>query len=237
MKKFSIFVYICVFSILVIGIGALLNKEEYASYLALGDYSSKGQSFENNVHSFANDVGDFLVKEKLVNEVNTNYSSNNMTSKKLLEMIESDVYREDKQTIAKDIKNSKYITITLGINDILKEIKYNKFEEEFQYDPDVIKEKVEVFKHNYYKIIEEIKDINKDSKIILVGSYFAYEDGSIINLLNEAIKEVASYNEILYVDTEEIKDKYLYLENKIYLNDIGQECLANKVILKIKESV
>ena len=186
------------------------------------------------VESFTGNVGDFLIKEKLVNEVESGYLSNNMTSKKLLEMIESDVYKSDKKGIVEDIKNSKYISITLGINDILKDIKYDKFYNEFEYDEKVMENKIEVFKHNYYKIIEEIKDINMDSKIILVGVCGGYDD-VIFTQINNSIKEVAVYNNLVYVDTNDIKDQYLYLDNKLYLNKKGQECLANKVIVKIKE--
>ena len=75
-----------------------------------------------------------------------------------------------------------------------------------------------------------------ESKIILVGVCSAYDDIVFDNIIR-SIKEVADYNSIMYVDTDDIKDEYLYLNNKLYLNKQGQECLANKVILKIKENI
>jgi hypothetical protein len=75
-----------------------------------------------------------------------------------------------------------------------------------------------------------------ESKIILVGVCCAYDD-IVFDNINSSIKEVADYNGIMYVDTDDIKDEYLYLNNKLYLNKQGQESLANKVILKIKENI
>lgn len=236
LKKYKLLGIICITCLIITSVCVFSFKNK-SSYLLLGDYSSKDQAFEGySIKSFANEVGDFLEKEKLVDDVRNGYSSNNMTSKKLLEMIESDVYKEDKRGIVDEIKNSKYITITLGINDVLKDIKYDKFNESFEYNKEVIENKIDVFKHNYYKIVEEIKDINLESKIILVGVCSAYDD-IVFDNINSSIKEVADYNSIMYVDTDDIKDEYLYLNNKLYLNKQGQECLANKVILKIKENI
>ena len=83
------------------------------TYLILGDYSSKEQRQEDKtIKSFADSVGEFLLKEKRIKKVEKEYSSNSMTSKKLLEMIEEGVYDKDKDNIVKEIKNSKYISIT-----------------------------------------------------------------------------------------------------------------------------
>ena len=206
------------------------------TYLILGDYSSKEQRQEDKtIKSFADSVGEFLLKEKRIKKVEKEYSSNSMTSKKLLEMIEEGVYDKDKDNIVKEIKNSKYISITLGINDVIKDIKYDLLNDEFIYNMDVLESKIDIFNHNYYKIIEEIKDINKDAKVILVGVCNGYDD-IVFERINDSIKDVAAYSENIYVETSDIKDEYLYLDNKLYLNNKGQEILANKVILMIKET-
>ena len=123
---------------LVIGVVSLIKKEDYSYYLVMGDYVSKNQIInDKEISSFSYLVGEYLKQEEVVNEVNDVYLKNNMTSKKLLEMIEKDSYIEDSSLVSL-IKKSKYITITLGINDVLNQIKYDSNKNKLIYDKDII---------------------------------------------------------------------------------------------------
>ena len=237
MKKFKIIIC-CLLIFAFITSVVTFKKKKESFYLALGDYVSNDQMIDDiKVSSFSNDVGAYLKENKLVDDVSRGYLKNNMTSKKLLEMIESDVYGVDKINLSEVIKNSKYMTITLGINDVIGNIKYDKLNDNLIYNKDVIKGKVDVFKHNYHKIIEEIKDINNSIEVVLIGSYYIYNDDYVVDLINDSIKGVADYYNLSYVDLSDLKDKYLYSDNGLYLNELGQEEVSNKVILKIKEIV
>lgn len=237
LKKCKKIIITLLVSIFVLSSFILLMKKDFSYYLVIGDYVSKNQTFnDTQIKSFSSDVGEYLKSNNLVNEVSEGYLNNNMTSKRLLEMIEKDAYMIDDNNLIDEIKKSKYITITLGINDIISNLKYDKLNDELIYNKDVISNKIDIFKHNYYKIIEEIKDINNDTKIMLVGTYSLYEDTFVFDSLNSAIKEVADYYKLEYVDLSDLKDNYLYLDNSLYLNSLGQEMIGKKVILKIKES-
>ena len=231
MKKIKIYLCMVVMIIFVVGITMFINKEEYSYYLVLGDYISNKQVLNNEqITSFSSLVGEYLKEEKVVNEVSSGYIKNNMTSKKLLEMIESDSYKINDSSLVDLIKKSKYISISLGINDIINQVKYDSYKNEIVYDKDVIDSKIQIFKHNYHQVLQEIQDINKDSKVILVGCYNLYGDNQISNLLNNAIKEVASDFEAIYVDVSDINDKYMYQDNELYLTSFGQEIISKKVI-------
>jgi lysophospholipase L1-like esterase len=219
-----------------VGIGILFTKDEYSYYLSLGDYVSNYVMVDDvKVESFTDMVGDYLINEDKVAEHKSDYVSNNMTSKKLLEMIEGNVYNNEGSGLVDEIKKSKYVTITLGINDVLNYIKYDSISDKLIYDEEILKEKINVFKHNYYNIVNEIKDINKESNVMLVGTYSIYGDNVVSNLLNDAIKDVSINYNCHFIDVSDIGDNYLYTSNKLYLNGMGQEVITNKVIAKINE--
>lgn len=236
LKKFKIVSYLILLSLIIVGIGILFTKDEYSYYLSLGDYVSNYVMVDDvKVESFTDMVGDYLINEDKVAEHKSDYVSNNMTSKKLLEMIEGNVYNNEGSGLVDEIKKSKYVTITLGINDVLNYIKYDSISDKLIYDEEILKEKINVFKHNYYNIINEIKDINKESNVMLVGTYSIYGDNVVSNLLNDAIKDVSINYNCHFIDVSDIGDNYLYTSNKLYLNGMGQEVITNKVIAKINE--
>lgn len=227
----SFFIIVCFF----IGVITLKNKEDYSYYLVMGDYISKKQVIDDSeVNSFSFFVGKYLKEERVVNEVNDNYLKNNMTSKKMLEMIEKDSYVEN-SSLSDLIKKSKYITLTLGINDLINQIKYDSKKNMLVYDKDVISNKIEIFKHNYHEIVEAIKDINKDVKIIHVGCYKIYGDDYISESLNSVISEVSREYNDYHIDNTDIEDKYVFNDNELYLTSLGQEIISKRVINIIKE--
>ena len=215
--------------VLILGLVLVYHKKDYCYYLAMGDYVSNKQVLgDEQVNSFSSLLGDYLVENKLVNEVNSSYLKNNMNSKTLLEMIEKDSYKIENSSLSKLIKNSRYITISLGINDVIKQVKYDSYNDKLIYDKDIIDNKIDIFKHNYHAILEEIKDINKNAKVILVGNYKIYNDEYLSDKINDAIKEVALCG-AYYVDLSDL-DRYVLNENEIYLTNKGQEIVYNRVV-------
>lgn len=237
MKKFKILGSLSLVFLLIIGVTLLINKKEYSYYLAIGDYVSNNQFIDNsNINGFSYMVGEYLTNDKEVNGVNTSYLKNNMTSKKMLEMIEKDAYKEKDESLVSLIKKSKYITISLGINDLISNIKYDSNNKRLIYDKEIINNKIAIFKHNYHEILEGINEINDNAKVILVGVYNIYGDDELADSINLAINEVANeFSNGYYVDISDIGDKYMYMDNELYLTNFGQEVISNKVISLIKE--
>lgn len=236
MKKIKYISGFVLIFILVFGLFLLNKKENYSYYLVLGDYISNNQLLnDQNVESFSSYVASYLCDNKLVNESNTGYLKNNMTSKKMLEMIEKDTYKDDETALVSLIKKSKYITITLGINDIINLLKYDTYQNKLVYDKDIIVNKIEILKHNYHEIIEEIKNLNSDVKVFTIGVYQLYEDKELMGMMNSTIKEVSREQDAYYVDISNINDKYMYQDNELYLTNLGQEEISKKVISLIKQ--
>lgn len=234
MKKIKVIGGFVVVLSLIMGIILLKNKKDYSYYLVMGDYVSNNQTFDSKeVNSFTSLLSNYFLENGHVSEVNKGYLKNNMNSKTLLEMIEKDSYKIDNSSLVKLIKKSKYITITLGINDVINQIKYDSNNNKLIYDKEIVENKIDIFKHNYHQILEEIKNLNNDAKVLLVGCYNIYGDEELSTRLNNAIKEV-SLNNGYYVDVSDL-DRYVYQSNELYLTNIGQEEIYNRVLECINE--
>ena len=231
-------VVLCVVAIL-FGLYKVLSvNKKLDTYLALGDYLSvSGNLKGEEITSFTTLLGDYFVEDNLVSNVNNNYVSSSYDSETLLEMISKDAYSGKDEGLVDVIKNSKYITISVGMNDIIDYIRFDSSKQKVIYDEEFIKRKMEIMKQNYYEIVEQIKDINERSKVYLVGYYFPYdwveeeckeEANKVFLMLNEAIKDVSEVSDVYYVDISEVsKEDYMYSKNQIYLNKLGHEYVFN----------
>lgn len=229
-----IVVVLCVVAILFAIVKVLMPSKKIDTYLAIGDYLSVSGSLKGeNVNSFSSLLGDYLLKDNIVDVVNYNYSLSTMDSSLLLEMICKDAYSGFDGGIVSAIKESKYITISVGMNDILKYIRFDSSNQKIEYDKDYIKRKLEIMKQNYYEIIEEIKELNDGVSVYLLSYYYPFEwvDESnresvneVFNLLNDSIKEVSELNDVYYVDISNVgKDEHMFSKYQIYLNQSGQD--------------
>lgn len=227
-------VVLCVIAILFGLYKVLFINKKLDTYLALGDYLSvSGNLKGEEIISFSTLLGDYLTKDNLVSNVNNNYVSSSYDSDMLLEMISKDAYSGNDDGLVNVIKNSKYITISVGMNDIIDYIRFDSSKQKVIYDEEFIKRKLEIMKQNYYEIVEQIKDINEKSKVYLVGYYFPYdwvdeeykeEVNKVFLMLNECIKDVSVISDAYYVDISEVsKEEYMFSKNQIYLNQSGHE--------------
>ena len=228
-----IVVLLCIIAILFAIVKVFKNSSKMNTYLAMGDYLSVSGDLNGvKIDSFSSLLGDHLLKNNSVDVVNYNYSLSTMDSSLLLEMICKDAYSGGDEGIVSLIKNSKYITISVGMNDILKYIRFDSSNQKMEYDKDYIKRKLEIMKQNYYEIIEEIKELNEGVSVYLLGYYYPFEwvDESnkesvneVFNLLNSSIKEVGELKGVYYVDISKVsKEEHMFSKYQIYLNQSGQ---------------
>lgn len=227
-------VVICVILILFALIKVLMPGKKANTYLALGDYLSvSGVLKGEEINSFSSMLGDYLISGNLVKVSNDSYASSSVDSASLLEMICKDAYSGQDSGLVSLIRESKYITISVGMNDILQYLRFNSSSQVMEYNEEYIERKLEIFKQNYYEIIEEIKEINDDVNIYLVGYYCPFtwveednkeEVNKVFKLLNNSIEEVSELMSVYYVDISEVsKEEHMFNKYQIYLNQIGQE--------------
>lgn len=227
-------VVVCVIAILFALFKVLSPNKKLDTYLILGDYLSVSGKLENeNIKSFSSLLGDYFVNDKLVNSVDDNYVSSSVDSELLLAMICKDAYSGNDEGLVNSIKNSKYITISVGMNDIIDYIRFDSNNQKIVYDKEYIKRKLEIMKQNYYEIVEEIKEINADSSVYLMGYYSPFswvneenkkEVNEVFEMLNDSIKEVSEVTDVYYVDISEVsKEEHMFSKYQIYLNQLGHE--------------
>jgi hypothetical protein len=126
-----------------------------------------------------------------------------MKSKELLYYVSSNAYlnNENKKiSINQLIKESKYIVISIGINDLLSKLILNKYESKLTYDIDNISLMLSLFEQNLFNIIEHILLVNESCKIIVT----TYDDPfylvdkqdeihTILNKLNLTLISVCNF--------------------------------------------
>lgn len=237
MKNKIIRYLIVVFSIIAI-LFALMKllkvNKKLDTYVALGDYLSVSGSVKGeDVTSFTSLLGEYFVSNNLVSKVNDSYTKSSITSEMLLEMINKDAYNENSEGLLSLIKDSKYVTISVGMNDILQYLRFDSNRQELIYDKEIVDRKLEIMKQNYCEIIEEIKNINENINVYLVSYYYPFEwvnednkieVNEVFNKLNSSIKEVSEVTNVHYVDISEVsKEENMFNKYQIYLNQSGQD--------------
>lgn len=219
-------IVLCVIAILFALVKVLTPSKRMNTYLAIGDYLSvSGKLRGDEITSFTSLLGDYLLDNSLISEVNTSYTSSHIDSSMLLEMIVKDAYSGRDEGLVSLIKDSKYITISVGMNDVIKYIRFDSNNKEAIYDKEHIKRKLEIMKQNYLEIVEEIKGLNEGVSVYLVGYYSPFEEGEeVFNLLNDSIREVSELMDVYYVDISEVnQEQNMFDKYQIYLNNIGHE--------------
>lgn len=204
----------------------LTPTKKVDTYLAIGDYLSvSGKLKGKEITSFTSLLGDYLVSNNLISEVNTSYTSSSVDSSLLLEMIVKDAYSGNDSGLVSLIKDSKYITISVGMNDVINYIRFDSNNKEAIYDKEHIKRKLEIMKQNYLEIVEEIRELNEGVSVYLVGYYSPFEYGEeVFEMLNDSVKEVGELTGVYYVDISEVSEqKNMYSNKQIYLNNSGHE--------------
>jgi len=231
-------VVFCVMAILFALVKVLTPNKKANTYLAIGDYLSvSGNVKGEEVTSFTGLLGEYFISNNLVSKVNDSYVRSSITSEMLLEMINKDAYSENNKGLLSLLKDSKYVTISIGMNDILQYLRFDSNKQEMTYDEEIIDRKLEIMKQNYCEIIEEIKNINEKINVYLVSYYYPFEWVSeknkikvneVFSKLNSCIKEVSDLANVHYVDISGVsKEENMSSKQQIYLNQLGQDNIFN----------
>ena len=176
-------------------------------------------------------------------KINSSLSLKTMKSKELLYYVSSNAYlnNENKKiSINQLIKESKYVVISIGINDLLSKLILNKYESKLTYDIDNISLMLSLFEQNLFNIIEHILLVNESCKIIAT----TYDDPfylvdkqdeihTILNKLNLTLISVCNFFEQHYVEIKLNNTMYYNDLNSFYPNDLGNQKIAEIIYQKI----
>lgn len=165
------------------------RKEENAQsvyYLALGDSLTRGVGDETQDYGYTVRLQQELEKWSMVEEVELdNRGKNGRRSDQLLNLLERGHYEEE-------LAKANLITITLGGNDVMKIVKKNLFSmKKSMFDKELPR-----FAERYEQVIAEIRKVNPEAPIILVGFY---------NPFSIVVDEITPFDPIISEWNEEIE--------------------------------
>lgn len=209
-------------------IALLFIKKEDKQILLLGDNKDISYCLKELAHDY---------------KINSSLSLKTMKSKELLYYVSSNAYlnNENKKiSINQLIKESKYVVISIGINDLLSKLILNKYESKLTYDIDNISLMLSLFEQNLFNIIEHILLVNESCKIIVT----TYDDPfylvdkqdeihTILNKLNLTLISVCNFFEQHYVEIKLNNTMYYNDLNSFYPNDLGNQKIAEIIYQKI----
>ena len=218
------FLFIAVLVLLV----SLLLKKEKNIILLLGDNK---------------EIAPYLQELAKGYTIDSSLSLKSMKSKELLYYVTSNAYLnkdKEKVSIKNLIKESDYIILSIGLNDVLNKITVNKYEESINYDIDSINLSLSLFEQNLYNMIEHILLINESIKIIIqtYSDPFIYIDSKndvhlIMDNLNSSIISISNVFEQYYIEVETNNTKYYNDKFSFYPNNLGNQKIAENIYQKI----
>ncbi|QPQ29109.1 S-layer homology domain-containing protein [Lysinibacillus sp. JNUCC 51] len=244
---------------LVVPIG--VNAEEQRDYIApswvvQADYVALGDSLAHGMNEvgmiglgYTDFVAQALQQDGLITSYNKGFANSGYTTSDVLKDIQNNVeksvvgfgYPSEKVKVRTTIKEAEIITLTAGANDlipILEESQTTGINAAM-----MIKASQGAIK-NIAAILEEIKKLNPNAQIYVMGYYnsFPYysEDEQqqfkmLLKVMNATIKTTAEKAGAIFVPTYNIvaKDVPSYLPNpdNIHLSEAGYLAVANEAFL------
>ncbi|MGA4519520.1 S-layer homology domain-containing protein [Solibacillus silvestris] len=256
MKKFSVLLALVLVLQLVLPFTNIVQAEDESKsfhYVALGDSLAAGMN-ENGEIGFG--YADLLAKQyqdqKSQIVFNKGFSYPGYTTVDVLKGIEKNVTKpiydlngvsEKSVAIQEAIHQADLITLSVGANDILKNV--NRSETgEFSFDTAGVIKSIQDVAVNYKKIFDNIYKINPEVDMIVMGLYnpFPYiEDPAIqkqlnmlVTNLNNSMKRIVEDNGGIFTEVaaQIATDVKTYLPNpkNIHLSEAGYQVVADAMM-------
>ncbi|MFL0582742.1 GDSL-type esterase/lipase family protein [Solibacillus silvestris] len=216
------------------------RKEENAQpvfYLALGDSLTRGVGDETQDYGYTIRLQQELEKWPMVKEVELdNRGKNGRRSNQLLSLLKHGHYDEE-------LEKANLVTITLGGNDVMKIVKKNLFSmKKSMFDKELPK-----FAKRYEQVIAEIRKVNPEVPIILVGFYNPFSIvvdeitpfDPIISEWNDEIEKLAATDEnACFVSVEDLfvtNEDMVYHVDFFHPNSTGYDRMTKRIIESMQQ--
>lgn len=186
----------------VVGLRLVNSKsedDEYV-YVAMGDFLTSVEGSYSDVYR----------SNHKIDKYNKFLSRKSMTSSDLLRFLTvnaSIVYDGVNMSLSKVISMSDIITISVGYNDVMNNVRYNSITNQYVYDETLVDRVLSSLQSNIYDIASQIYEYNSKADVYVLSSYYPYPsvDNTAEELyvsLNNSIKEACEDSGAKYVDIE-----------------------------------
>lgn len=147
------------------------------------------------------------------------------------------IKRLSAKEIEADIEKADIVIVTIGGNDVVKVVKENWSD----LTVDTFEKEEDGYAGRIKTVLEEIRSINEEAGIVLIGIYNPFgrvfvdteDDEAIVQAWNDRAEEVAaSFERTVFVNVETIFGEGsdgLFFEDQFHPNDIGYEQMAGRI--------
>ena len=255
MKKFSILVAFILMLQLVLPVAIPAQAEESygLNYLALGDSLASGVNEKNELGlGYADFIAKGYSDAPATMQFNKGFSYPGYTTTDVLNDIEKNVTKpiydlngmsQKTATIQQAIKEADFITLSVGANDVLKNVSRSE-SGEFSFDAAGVLGSIQQVSTNYEKILKSIYALNPEVDIIVMGLYNPFPHlkdpviqtqlNMLVTTMNNSIKKVVEANSGIFSEVAPLiaKDVAAFLPNpnNVHLSEAGYEVVADKMM-------
>ncbi|MEG0383190.1 MAG: S-layer homology domain-containing protein [Solibacillus sp.] len=230
------------------------ETDELFNYLALGDSLAAGMDENGGIgYGYADYLALLLAgdDEEAV-EFNKGFAYPGYTTEDVLKDIQADVTKpvteltgvtKNTTTIKQAIKDADFITLSVGANDVLKNVKQSETGQ-FTFDLAGVTKSIQDVALNYEKIFAAIYELNPEVDVVVMGLYnpFPYiQDASVqtqlntlVSTMNKALLTVVEKNDGIYSNVAELIagnfTTYLPNPQNIHLAAAGYSAVAEMML-------
>lgn len=234
----------------------LTSKMQKITYVAIGDSLTEGVGDSTEQGGFVPLLAQDVSSTYNLEVTSKNFGVSGNTSQQILDRIET------KSEIAQELKKAKFVTLTVGGNDIMAVIRRDIT----KIDQTAFKKANQTYVSNLSKIIDAIHQVNSNAPVYILGVYNPFylnfpeitQIQDVIDDWNKSTENLASdyknvyfvaINDLLYkgIDGKEgvvqvsgeqvnIVNDALFSEDHFHPNNTGYQIMSNAVMEKINET-
>ncbi len=230
------FMFVLLFGLMVPFASA--NGTEQVKYLALGDSLAAGMTPDRGISDgYADLTAKYLKNHNMLATYSKDFAVPGYTTQNVLDDLAA------KPELREAIKQSNFITLSAGANDLLKDAKLDPEKKVLILDQDKVMVTLHNVAENYTKILQTIKALNPNASVYVMGYYFPFpyisdvQKPQLIQLthtLNTAIQMTATAQGASFVSVYEKfgDDSKPYLPNpeNIHPNLAGYQLMSDALL-------
>ena len=241
MKKIILPLLITIF--VVYGIYNFYNDDKI-NYVAIGDSLAIGENpYKEIGYGYADNIKEYLKGKDKLNSYTKNYAESGDTTEDLLEKIKNNVkvkINGEEVGIKRALREAHLVTISIGANDLLKNIDMSDLILLYLEEFDDFEEEIELITESVENVIIEVKKFAK-KEILLIGYYNPINKNllkdekinDLIDKIDALYTEICEKQKITYIKVSDLfKDHDDYLPNpfNIHPNYKGYEAISDRII-------
>lgn len=230
------------------------NKGEPANYLALGDSLAAGMVETGEIGTgYADFLAQTLEEADLLASYNKGFAVPGYTTEQVLNELTKDVEKPSSETgknvsLIDEVKKADVITISVGANDVLKNLKHDEAGN-ISFEMSEVQQAIGKMVGNYAAILQRIAQINPTADVFVMGYYnpfphvteLSVQLNMLVGILDEKVKGMAEGHGAYFVKVNDViaSNTAVYLPNpeNIHPSESGYKAVAEQFAKPVLEYV